>query len=322
MIRITLRNKPLCESSNTLTVYHGGRWDGRTPIKVNGRGALGIGAYFSPDPQVATEYARDSGLNYIVRCELNLTNPLTIDEAGHSHPAVQALIQLGIDEKMATRLISNAEERKGYPGTEISSRALAAGHDGLIRKYNGQIREIVIWQPQLAIRPEKIGLEEDVLSEAAKFDLPDAQLVFTREGNSGFEFNLYIRDKILGTNDYMGYIFFAPNPQFKNIWNVMNVSVDRDGYGPALYEAAMETAQKLGAIGLAPDRNTVSPFAEAVWEKYNARADIHKSPLPDGYRRSKNHSPVLQQVFSKSYPNYLDGLIRSGKIIDKEGILS
>ena len=178
MIVIRLRQKRLEEElsqlkwfeGNTLTVYHGGRWDGRTRIKVTGRGALGVGAYFSPNPQVAADYARDSGLDYLVQCELNLANPLAIegisdpDDPG-SNSAIQALIQLGEDKTKAIRLINAAEAKMGYPGEQVRSRAIAAGYDGLIRKHNGRIYEIVIWNPQLVLNPRKVGLEGAVLSK-------------------------------------------------------------------------------------------------------------------------------------------------------------
>lgn len=176
MIVIRLRQKRLEEElsqlkwfeGNTLTVYHGGRWDGRTRIKVTGRGALGVGAYFSPNSQVAADYARDSGLDYLVQCELNLANPLTIEEAGHFHPAIQALIQLGEDKAKAIRLINAAEAKMGYPGEQLRSRAMAAGHDSLIRKHNGGIYEIVIWNPKLVVNPKKLSLDDNVLQENLK----------------------------------------------------------------------------------------------------------------------------------------------------------
>jgi hypothetical protein len=38
---------------NVGPVYHGGTWDGSKSIKVTGRGALGIGAYFTPILEIA-----------------------------------------------------------------------------------------------------------------------------------------------------------------------------------------------------------------------------------------------------------------------------
>jgi hypothetical protein len=57
-------------------------------------------------------------------------------------------------------------------------------------------------------------------------------------------------------------------------WVVQLTSNTRDGWGPLLYDAAMEWASSMGG-GLAPDRRTVSPEAAAVWGKYvSSRGDV------------------------------------------------
>lgn len=50
------------------------------------------------------------------------------------------------------------------------------------------------------------------------------------------------------------------------------------GWGPLLYEVAIEWASANGA-GLTSDQNTVSPDALAVWNKYLERADVVKKQL-------------------------------------------
>ena len=59
------------------------------------------------------------------------------------------------------------------------------------------------------------------------------------------------------------------------------------GWGPLLYEVAIEWASKVGG-GLTTDRFIVSDKATAVWEKYLQRGDVEKSQLdilhdPDVY---------------------------------------
>lgn len=52
----------------------------------------------------------------------------------------------------------------------------------------------------------------------------------------------------------------------------------RSGWGPLLYDLAMEKASSGG--GLTPDRHSVSPDARAIWQKYDtARPDVEKVQL-------------------------------------------
>lgn len=57
-------------------------------------------------------------------------------------------------------------------------------------------------------------------------------------------------------------------------WFVQQAFNTRDGWGPLLYDVAMEWASSMGG-GLAPDRRTVSPAAAGVWDKYaSSRGDV------------------------------------------------
>ena len=57
----------------------------------------------------------------------------------------------------------------------------------------------------------------------------------------------------------------------------------RGGYGPTLYDVAIEWAT-LNGLGLVADRSGVSAEAERVWQKYlTARPDVSAHRLPDGY---------------------------------------
>lgn len=127
-------------------VYHGGTWDGISPIKTVGRGALGSGAYFTPNKTIAENYAKESG-GKVVETYLDLKNPLEIymDKNTYSHPCVQALVKLGINEEKAAKKVEKVEEQKGYIGKEISSLAIRKGYDGLIQYFDGEPKEIVIW---------------------------------------------------------------------------------------------------------------------------------------------------------------------------------
>lgn len=60
-------------------------------------------------------------------------------------------------------------------------------------------------------------------------------------------------------------------------WEVMN-SYAREGYGPMLYDVAMEFAGKEGVV---PDRGEVSPAARQLWSYYmkSRRSDVDWEPL-------------------------------------------
>lgn len=56
----------------------------------------------------------------------------------------------------------------------------------------------------------------------------------------------------------------------------------RQGWGPLLYDLAMEVANEFNDEGLMPDRSSVSREARAVWEHYlNRRSDVEATLLPE-----------------------------------------
>tara|TARA_Y100000310_G_scaffold2470_1_gene3199 strand:+ start:1045 stop:1728 length:684 start_codon:yes stop_codon:yes gene_type:complete len=59
---------------------------------------------------------------------------------------------------------------------------------------------------------------------------------------------------------------------------IVYISNATRGWGPLLYEVAIELASSIGN-GLTPDRGSVSMDATAVWDKYAKRADVIKKQL-------------------------------------------
>lgn len=56
----------------------------------------------------------------------------------------------------------------------------------------------------------------------------------------------------------------------------------RQGWGPLLYDLALEVANEFDDEGLMPDRSMVSREAQAVWGHYlNRRSDVEATPLPE-----------------------------------------
>lgn len=103
------------------------------------------------------------------------------------------------------------------------------------------------------------------------------------------------------------------------IWEVVN-SGARRGYGPLLYDLAMEyVAGRLGDLGITPDTTTVSSEAQGVWRFYlEKRSDVeHESlppeicihaparPEPLRYYYYKFETPTLDDLETKSLVTYV-----------------
>ena len=101
------------------------------------------------------------------------------------------------------------------------------------------------------------------------------------------------------------------------------------GWGPFLYDIAMETA---GTAGLFADRREVSLDALRVWQQYARRADVTQRPLPadtprpaifdyDAYyhvRLPKHKTKALMSRYSKK-PTTLRALKKAGRLRTVQG---
>jgi hypothetical protein len=74
-----------------------------------------------------------------------LRNPLILE--GKGDPMVEALTKLGMDEDSASRMVERAYEQKGYIGKQVQQRAQAAGYDGLMQFRDGDLSEVVSYNP-------------------------------------------------------------------------------------------------------------------------------------------------------------------------------
>lgn len=140
-------------------------------------------------------------------------------------------------------------------------------------------------------------------------------------------------------NDIYGDVSFftkMDDDQPCNGGSIIAVTEAADGWGPLLYDVAMEAAS-LMTKGLTPDRNEVSDEARMVWDIYsNKRTDVDKTQLDDEYgsltpdnpeddcyqQAAKGHrgedwpkSP-LSKMYSKD-PTTLNQLRNAGKLILK-----
>lgn len=104
-----------------------------------------------------------------------------------------------------------------------------------------------------------------------------------------------------------------------NLWEVDTIEASK-GYGPLLYDLAMEVAFLDGADGVVPDRSGVSEAAERVWERYSdtRSSDVSRVSLPEDYpdrdKHTRRHRPHLDFAYRKSGTPLLDALRRHGKI--------
>jgi len=114
-------------------------------IKPSKEGALGSGAYLTPDPKYPSGYA-DVGDANVLPVYAQVKNPLKI-EGTHGDPMIEALVKLGVDEEKAARIVEKAYEDKGYIGKQVQNRAQAAGYDGLAQYKDGELSEVVVYNP-------------------------------------------------------------------------------------------------------------------------------------------------------------------------------
>jgi hypothetical protein len=146
-------------------------------------------------------------------------------------------------------------------------------------------------------------LDEELLQEVAKGpqDLPDYAYVrvFVRgtDGASGTKMiTVMLTDKygeMLNPTDKYGIdqpvwgdvSFYEknPTPMPCDDASIIAVTSAGDGWGPFLYDIAMEIAT-IRSNGLAPDRHIVSNEAEEVWEFYSEqRPDVQEFQMDDEY---------------------------------------
>jgi hypothetical protein len=156
-------------------------------LKPSKEGALGSGVYMTPSSEFGSTYAgfpaksqldrdllsdnevvRRSAQQYLDRLEkgdvrpeevggnmlpvyAQIKNPLILE--GHPEPGryrdpmIEALTKLGMGDAQATKMVERAYDQKGYIGKEVESRARAAGYDGLMQYRNGELREVVSYNP-------------------------------------------------------------------------------------------------------------------------------------------------------------------------------
>lgn len=105
------------------------------------------------------------------------------------------------------------------------------------------------------------------------------------------------------------------------VWEVID-SAARKGYGPLLYDLAMEVVvDRIGDMGIMCDRTTVSDEARRVWDYYFVRReDVGHDELPVEWLKQLSSRPEsLRHYYYKFDTARLDGFEAAG-LVESEGI--
>ena len=301
--------------SPSIVAYHGsphGFFD-KFDISKRGEGAdlqgfgdYGNGFYFTPDKELAIEYARGLYQNNIgsepvlYTVKLRMNNPFNFDKANEFQRGVNALSKqygnvLRIPQKEFDNLYKSVgvteEELDFIRGIEsdlddnwadwdVAGRLKENGYDSVI-SHNG--KEYVVFDSSQIEIIDRRKVEDGVLNpngpiQVVKRDLDEAMVA---HGEVGGDIALFIK----GNGGVRDMTLYDPkkNKVYGHIgihklssgnWSVGGVAAER-GYGPLLYELAMTYVYP---AGLMPTRDgDVRGSAEDVWKKFMLRGDVGKN---------------------------------------------
>ena len=186
------------------------------------------------------------------------------------------------------------------------------------------------------------GLEEALLDEAMKTvaDLPEDVVVVVLKEPDGTGFQVYyaLRDKPTvrlkaGDLDRMEagidifgtlHVGLGRNEPYDGVY-IIQSSKAKDGFGPLLYDVALEVA---GKRGLKPDLLSVSDDASAVWKYYDDRRedvdskmlvksiDDFDQVMPDDRAQKPGENMHLAQVYYKTDKATSKELTDKNKLIE------
>lgn len=164
-----------------------------------------------------------------------------------------------------------------------------------------------------------------LLDEAAKFDLPDTRIRISKKEHYDFIEIMLVPDSMKLQDAGSILIIPCKDAPGAGAWQVASIKAPH-GFGPVLYEFAMELVQLKGASGLTPDTNIVSPEAQRVWLQFIERTktkegNIVSSPLPSTTDFFMPRPDGIKQVFRKRNPDLIRKLVAAGKVDDPQGIL-
>ena len=182
---------------------------------------------------------------------------------------------------VALNEVDSRIQKQLYNLLELGNIGIAVTNDGFARA----VRYVLITDPD-AEHPQFHDMAfpgditwEHVEDEDDYYDNPDKYRLYG-------QVEFYKADPKHDGNCYDGWVIMATGAE--------------QGWGPLLYEVALEWASQKGG-GLTADRGIVSPKAMAVWDKYAKRSDIDVRQMDishelDGAKLGRH------QAVQKNYP--------------------
>ena len=256
-----------------------------------------------------------------------------------------------------TKRVQNVQERRkrktrkpkikpGYQQSGARRARLRKGFNRLTQtgpNNSGPFRKVT-QQPSWKSAPPGApgGLEEGALIEAMKTaaDLPENIIVVVLKEPDSSGFLVYYAhrdnpknrlkpgdlDRIEAGIDIYGVLRVAEgrNEPYNGVYIVTSAKA-KDGYGPLLYDVALEVAN---SQGLKPDTLDVSDDASAVWKYYDtSRSDVESKMLvsdidefdtvmPPERAEDPGANEHLAQVYFKTKKNTIQELIDENKFLE------
>jgi predicted nucleotidyltransferase len=198
------------------------------------------------------------------------------------------------------RVQSVLEAKPGYQQSPARKRRLRIGFNRLTQtgpNNSGPFKKVKKHPSWKSAPPGAAGgLEEARLDEVMKTaaDLPEDVVVVVLKESDGTGFQVYYAqqdkpnvrlkagdlDRMESGLDIFGtlHVGRGRNEPYEGVYIVTSAKA-KDGFGPLLYDVALEVA---GEDGLKPDTMDVSDDASAVWKYYaTQREDVVSEPLVD-----------------------------------------
>lgn len=281
------------EDGKPLPLYHGTGKSFDT-FKISPDGSLGAGIYLTPNPDFAGTYADTSNLSRsdakmdeasgqnVMQVYASIKNPLMLRAKGD--PMIDALVQLGMTEDKASKMVEKAYEEKGYIGKQVMTRALAQGYDGLMQFRDGELAEVVVYKPtQVKSATGNKGTYSPTISSVNENRVADAANKLVNIAQGAMQ-----KNKPLDTSarpDLDPKFVAALNPVFK------------------------------------PQTQTIINKVNSLKGNFFKRL---AQGTADQYRAIKDYSETayMQARMSKSVDGALEGLLMNGQVFDDGGALN
>lgn len=281
------------ENGKPLPLYHGTGKSFDT-FKISPDGSLGAGIYLTPNPDFAGTYADTSNLSRsdakmdeasgqnVMQVYASIKNPLMLRAKGD--PMIDALVQLGMTEDKASKMVEKAYEEKGYIGKQVMTRALAQGYDGLMQFRDGELAEVVVYKPtQVKSATGNKGTYSPTISSVNENRVADAANKLVNIAQGAMQ-----KNKPLDTSA-------------------------RPDLDPK-YVAGLNTVFK-------PQTQTIINKVNSLKGNFFKRL---AQGTADQYRAIKDYSNVAYMLarLSKSVDGVLEGLLMNGHVFDDGGALN